>query len=280
MMATDDPILNVADLRLSFGGVIALAGASFRLMAGELTALIGPNGAGKSSLLNCINGFYRPQRGSIRFRGHELTRERSHAIAALGIGRTFQNVEVLGKATTLDNVLLGRHLHINESVLTAGLYIGRAAAEEQRHRARALEILDFLGLSADRNRVVGALPYGRQKLVEIGRALAMEPKLLLLDEPTSGMTFTEKDLVSSTIRRIRAELGITQLLIEHDMGFISRLCDRALVLDFGALVADGPPAQVLADPVVVAAYLGGSLEEDEAADELVCMDRPEATAEA
>jgi branched-chain amino acid transport system ATP-binding protein len=262
-MLANTPILQIETLHLAFGGVVALNGVAFALETGELTALIGPNGAGKSSLLNCINGFYRPQRGSIQFLGRELTRERSHAIAALGIGRTFQNVEVLGKATVLDNVLLGRHLHIKESLFAAGIYIGPAAGEERRHRARVLEILDFLGLAAERDRAVGTLAYGRQKLVEIGRALAMEPKLLLLDEPTSGMTFAEKELVATTVRRIRAELGVTQLLIEHDMAFVSRLCGRAIVLDFGALIADGAPEQVLSDPSVIAAYLGRGLEEME-----------------
>ncbi len=249
-------MLAVEDLHLSFGGVHALRGAQFTLASGELTALIGPNGAGKTSLLNCINGFYRPQRGSIRFLGNELTRKRSHSISALGIARTFQNVEVLGRDTVTDNVLLGRHLHLKESVLSGALYVGPAAAEERRHRARVREILGFLGLDRDAERPVGGLPYGRQKLVEIGRALAMEPRLLLLDEPTSGMTPAERQLVADVIRRIRSEMGVTQLLIEHDMGFISDLCDRAIVLDFGALIAEGPPSKVLADPTVIGAYLG------------------------
>ncbi len=228
-----------------------------------MTALIGPNGAGKTSLLNCINGFYRPQRGTLRLLGQDITRARSHRIAAMGVARTFQMVEVLGKDTVLDNVLLGRHLHLRQGLVSGALYLGRAAGEERRNRARVSEILAFLGLGADRDRPVGGLPYGRQKLVEIGRALAMEPQLLLLDEPTSGMTPAEKDSVADAIRRIRMEMGVTQLLIEHDMGFVSELCDRAVVLDFGAVIADGPPGAVLTDPRVVGAYLGAGFAEGE-----------------
>jgi len=253
---SSQPLLDVESVSLAFGGVRALDGASFRLEAGELSALIGPNGAGKSSLLNCINGFYRPQEGAIKFMGRDLTRTRSHAVAALGIARTFQNVEVLGKSSVLENVLLGRHVFIKDSILSCGLYWGAAARSERAHRTRAREIIDFLGLAGDEHRMVGGLPYGRQKLVEIARALAMEPKLLLLDEPTSGMTPEEKDLVAQAIKRIGRELGVTQLLIEHDMGFVSGLCPRALVLDFGRMIADGTPAQVLAMPEVMAAYLG------------------------
>jgi len=254
---SDDILFEVRDVALAFGGVRALAGVHFGMKRGEMTALIGPNGAGKTSLLNCINGFYRPQAGSIRFLGRELLRERSHLIAVLGIARTFQNVEVLGKSSVIENVLLGRHIFIQDSILACGIHLGAAARNEKRNRDKVLEIIDFLGLTEDREKSVGDLPYGRQKLVEIARALAMEPKLLLLDEPTSGMTPVEKNLVGDVMQRIRREMGVTQLLIEHDMGFVTGLCDRALVLDFGQIIGDGTPKEVLAMPQVISAYLGG-----------------------
>jgi branched-chain amino acid transport system ATP-binding protein len=256
MLALPPLVLDIDDVHLAFGGVKALVGAGFKLYEGELTALIGPNGSGKTSLLNCINGFYRPQQGSIRIFGNEVAKARSHEIARWGVARTFQNVEVLGGSSVIENVLLGRHIHIHQRVLGSALQVGRSAAEERRNRDQAFAILEFLGLGGQANRAVGGLPYGTQKLVEIGRALAMEPKLLLLDEPTSGMTLGEKDLVSEIIRRIRSEKGMTQLLIEHDMGFISNLCGRAVVLNTGRVIADAPPEQALSDPAVVSSYLG------------------------
>jgi len=257
---TQEILFEVREVALAFEGVKALTGVDFSMKRGELTALIGPNGAGKTSLLNCINGFYRPQQGSIRLLEQELLGERSHLIAVLGIARTFQNVEVLGKSSVIENVLLGRHIFIQDSILSCGIHLGAAGRNEKRNRDKVLEIIDFLGLTDDRERSVGDLPYGRQKLVEIARALAMEPKLLLLDEPTSGMTPVEKNLVGEVMQRIRRELGVTQLLIEHDMGFVMGLCDRALVLDFGRVIADGTPKQVLSMPQVISAYLGGGLE--------------------
>lgn len=249
-------VLEIEDVHLSFGGVKALIGADFVVHQGELTALLGPNGSGKTSLLNCINGFYRPQRGAIRIFGNDVAKARSHEIARWGVARTFQNVEVLGGSSVVENVLLGRHIHIGQGLWGSALQIGRSAAEERKNREQAMEILGFLGLGQLAEKEVGSLPYGTQKLVEIGRALAMEPKLLLLDEPTSGMTPVEKDLVSDVIRRIRTEKGMTQLLIEHDMAFISDLCDRAVVLNMGAVIADGSPEQALSDPAVVSSYLG------------------------
>ena len=249
-------VLEIDDIHLSFGGVQAIRGAGFVVTEGELTALIGPNGSGKTSLLNCINGFYRPQHGSIRIFGQEVGRTRSHEIARWGVARTFQNVEVLGSSSVVENVLLGRHVHIHQGVLGSALQVGHSAAEERRNRERAMEILAFLGLAEHSDRAVGGLAYGTQKLVEIGRALAMEPKLLLLDEPTSGMTPKEKELVSDVIRRIRSERGVTQLLIEHDMGFISSLCGRAIVLNMGSVIADARPERALSDPAVVSSYHG------------------------
>lgn len=251
-------LLEVDDLYLSFGGVEVLSGTAFSIAPGELTALIGPNGAGKSSLLNCINGFYRPQRGRIAFDGHQLQREAPHRIAALGIARTFQHVEVLGKDSVLDNVLLGRHMHIRAGTWAGAVHFGRSAAQERRSRARALEIIEFLDLGDVQKLPVGGLPYGTQKLVEIGRALAMEPRLLLLDEPTSGMTPHEKQLVAAIIRRISSDMKVTQLLIEHDMRFVTDLCSRAVVLNFGGIIADGAPNAVLQEERVVEAYIGRS----------------------
>jgi branched-chain amino acid transport system ATP-binding protein len=250
------PVLEIGDIHLSFGGVRALNGASFVVNEGELTALLGPNGSGKTSLLNCINGFYRPQRGSVRIFGHEVGKARSHEIARWGVARTFQNVEVLGGSSVVENVLLGRHIHIHQGVVGSALQVGRSAHEERHNLDKAMEILAFLGLSGHADKPVGGLAYGTQKLVEIGRALAMEPKLLLLDEPTSGMTPVEKDLVSDVISRIRSEKGMTQLLIEHDMGFISNLCGRAIVLNMGSVIADATPQLALSDPAVVSSYLG------------------------
>jgi branched-chain amino acid transport system ATP-binding protein len=260
---TQDILFEVREVALAFEGVKALTGVDFSMRRGELTALIGPNGAGKTSLLNCINGFYRPQQGSIRLLERELLHERSHLIAVLGIARTFQNVEVLGKSSVIENVLVGRHIFIQDSILSCAIHLGAAGRNEKRNRDKVLEIIDFLGLTRDRERPVGDLPYGRQKLVEIARALAMEPKLLLLDEPTSGMTPVEKRLVGEVMQRIRREMGVTQLIIEHDMGFVMGLCDRALVLDFGRIIADGTPEQVLSMPQVISAYLGGDLERAE-----------------
>ncbi len=256
MLALAPPVLDIDGVHLAFGGVHALTGAGFAVHEGELTALIGPNGSGKTSLLNCINGFYRPQRGSIRIFGNEVGKARSHEIARWGVARTFQNVEVLGSSSVIENILLGRHIHIRQGMLASAIQVGRSAAEERRNRDDTREILAFLGLEADADRSVGSLPYGTQKLVEIGRALAMEPKLLLLDEPTSGMTPGEKDLVSNVIRRIGKERGVTQLLIEHDMAFISNLCGRAVVLNMGSVIADATPEKALSDPAVVSSYLG------------------------
>jgi branched-chain amino acid transport system ATP-binding protein len=255
-MSAAPPALEIDDVHLAFEGVRALNGATLTIREGELTALIGPNGSGKTSLLNCINGFYRPQRGSIRIFGKDATASRSSAIATWGVARTFQNVEVIGKNSVMQNVLLGRHVHIRQGLFGSALRLGGAAREERRNRERTLEILAFLGLQDLRDAAVGGLPYGTQKLVEIGRALAMEPRLLLLDEPTSGMTPGERKLVSEVILRIRSEMGVTQILIEHDMGFISALCGRAAVLEMGSFIADGTPGQVLADPAVIASYLG------------------------
>ena len=248
------PFFVVDDIHLSFGGVKAITGASLSVEKGTLTALLGPNGAGKTSLLNCINGFYRPSKGSIRIEGQEILGRRPHAISLLGVARTFQNVEVLGRSTVLQNVLLGRHIFMPDNLLTFGLGLG--ARIEAENRRRALEIMDFLGLADQADVTVGGLPYGRQKLVEIARALAMEPTLLLLDEPTSGMTPDEKHRVAEVIRNVGKRLGVTQILIEHDMAFINALCERVVVLDFGKDIAAGLTRDVFRMPKVIEAYLG------------------------
>jgi branched-chain amino acid transport system ATP-binding protein len=251
-----EPILQVSGVSLRFGGVSALDDVSLEVRDKEVYALIGPNGAGKTSLLNCINGFYRPQSGSICLQGQELVGMAPHRIAAAGIGRTFQNLELFRGISVLDNLLLGRHLHMRHGVFAGCLYVGWAAREETAHRRRVEEIIELLEIGRFRRHLVGSLAFGKQKLVEIGRALALDPKLLLLDEPAAGMNRDEKEDVARFILRIRHELGIGQVLIEHDVRFISDLSDRIAVLNLGRKVAEGNRHTVLADPAVAEAYLG------------------------
>jgi branched-chain amino acid transport system ATP-binding protein len=224
--------------------------------ANELFALIGPNGAGKTSLLNCLSGVYRPQRGSIRFLGADLTRMSPHKIAHLGLARTFQNVELFENLTVLDNLMLGRHAHVRYGTLGAFLYVGRAAREESRHRRVVEEIVDFLEIEPYRKQPVGLLPFGIKKRVELGRALAMEPQLLVLDEPVAGMNVEETEDMARFVLDIREELEIPVVLVEHDMGVVMDLADRVLVLDFGLPIALGAPREVQDDPEVIRAYLG------------------------
>jgi branched-chain amino acid transport system ATP-binding protein len=253
----DLPLLQVRDVTLRFKGLVALNKVSLEVRPGRVTGIIGPNGAGKSSLLNCINNFYRPQEGSILFDGSvDLSRERPYEIARLGIARTFQGLEVIRAASVIDNILLGRHVHMKRGVLSASLFYGPSRAEEIVHRKRAEEIMAFLEIGKLRHTRVGQLSYGQQKLVSIGRAIAMEPKLLLLDEPTAGLNFQEKGEVARLILRMRSEMGLTQVLIEHDVRLIGELCDYVYVLDFGNVIAEGPPAKVLNDQRVIEAYLG------------------------
>jgi branched-chain amino acid transport system ATP-binding protein len=252
------PCLGVEGVDLWFGGTHALDHVSFDVRQGETFGIIGPNGAGKSSLLNCVNGYYRPTEGRVTFKGRDLRGMAPHRIAALGIGRTFQNIELSPDSTVLQNVMLGRHIHIRTGVIREILRIGPAQREEARQREKVEEILAFLGLARLRHHPVSDLPYGQQKLVELARALAMEPAVLLLDEPTAGMTGDERADVGVQIRRLNQEMGITQVLIEHDAGFIRELCDRVVVLDFGRVISMGTPDEVMADPAVIEAYLGQS----------------------
>lgn len=255
------PILATADITLRFGGVTALRNVSLSVPSQGVFGLIGPNGAGKSSLLNCINGFYRPQSGAIIFDGKDITKTRPHVRAKLGLGRTFQNLQLSTDETVLDNVLLGRHLHMRSGLWSCALYWGPVSRSETANRRRAEEILDLLGIVQYKDRRMGSLPYGHQKLVDIARALAMEPKLLLLDEPASGMTRPEKDELVEVIMRIKSELDITQVIIEHDVQMISECCHMSAVLNFGVVIAEGETSAVVRDPDVRAAYIGHMAEE-------------------
>jgi branched-chain amino acid transport system ATP-binding protein len=253
--------LIVEDLHLRFGGVVALAGVSMSIPQGKIFAIVGPNGAGKTSLLNAASGLYRPNRGRILFAGRDLTHLQPHQLGELGIARTFQNIARFRGLTVLDSLLLGRHVHMHTNALTAGLFFGPARREEIRHRDVVEDIIDFLEIEQIRRRPIGMLPYGLQKRVELGRALAMEPKLLLLDEPMAGMNVEEKEDMARFILDINEERGVTVVLIEHDMGVIMDISERVAVLDFGKKIAEGPPAEIKVNPEVIRAYLG---EEDEA----------------
>ena len=250
------PLLQFSDVHLSFGGLEVLSGVSFDVAHDELIAIIGPNGAGKTSIFNCLSGVYRPQRGSIRFLDRDIHGMKPHKIAALGMARTFQNVELFDYLTVLDNLMLGRHLHVDYEWVSAMVFLGKAKREEIRNRERVENIIEFLEIEVYRKSVVGMLPYGVLKRVELGRALAMDPALLLLDEPVAGMNLEETEDMARFILDIRDELGISILLVEHDMRMVMDLADRVLVLDAGRPVALGKPGEVQNDPDVIRAYLG------------------------
>ena len=253
------PLLRVQELTLGFSGLIALDDVSFDVNEGELLAIIGPNGAGKTSIFNCLNGVYRPRAGMIRFLDRDLRGLRPHEIAKLGIARVFQNIELFPLLTVADNLMLGRHHLMRAGLVSGALWIGPAQREEVRHRRRVEEVIDFLEMESIRGHPVGALPFGLQKRVQLGRALAMEPKLLLLDEPVAGMNLEETEDIARFVLDVKEELGITQILVDHDMGVVLDIADRVIVLDFGRKIAEGTPDEIRKNPDVARAYLGQPL---------------------
>jgi branched-chain amino acid transport system ATP-binding protein len=255
---TGEVILDVQNISLSFGGVKALTDISFNVREHEIRAIIGPNGAGKSSMLNCINGVYRPQQGSITFRGKTFKHMNSRQVAEMGVARTFQNLALFKGMSVLDNIMTGRNLHMKSNILLQALRIGPAEKEEIRNREFVERIIDFLEIQPYRKTPVGRMPYGLQKRVDLGRALAMEPKVLLLDEPMAGMNLEEKQDMCRFILDVNDEFGTTIVLIEHDMGVVMDISDRVVVLDYGKKIGDGTPDKVRSNPEVIKAYLGTS----------------------
>jgi len=257
-VSAGEEILRIENISLSFGGVKALTDVSFDIMKGEVRSIIGPNGAGKSSMLNVINGFYHPQKGSVWYRGKKRLSAKPHRIAHQGIARTFQNIALFEGMSTLDNIMTGRFTHMKSGVLSQAIWWGAAQREEIENRRVVEEIIDFLEIQAIRKTPVGRLPYGLQKRVELGRALAAQPELLLLDEPMAGMNVEEKEDMSRFILDVQSEYGTTIALIEHDMGVVMDLSDRVVVMDYGKKIGDGTPDDVRNNQAVIDAYLGVS----------------------
>jgi len=249
-------LLQVEGISLAFGGVKALSDVSFDVRQGEIRAIIGPNGAGKSSMLNVINGVYHPQHGSVRYRGHARQKVDPHQAARQGIARTFQNIALFRGMSVLDNIMTGRNLKMRSGLLAQALYVGPNRREELEHRARVEEIIDFLQIEHIRKTPVGRLPYGLQKRVELARALAAEPVLLLLDEPMAGMNVEEKQDMCRFVLDVNEQYGTTIVLIEHDMGVVMDISDRVVVLDYGRKIGDGTPDEVRNNKAVIDAYLG------------------------
>ncbi len=255
---SDKELLKIKNIHLKFGGNEALSNISFLVPNNEIIGLIGPNGAGKTSLLNCITMFYKPYKGQIFWEGSDITGKKPHQIPACGISRTFQNMELFSGLTVLENLMAGRHILMNSGAIASSLFFGKARKEEIRHREAVEDIIDLLEMEAIRDKIVGSLPYGQRKRVDFGRALALDPKLLLLDEPLAGMNVEEKEDMVRFILDVYELKKISILLIEHDMGVVMDIVDKIIVIDFGKKITEGPPAKVKNNPEVIKAYLGKS----------------------